>query len=503
MPKSLIIVLLFLFRQAQLCSQTVSEDPVAEATALLNDGKAPAAVLLLERHLQLHPNDAFGHWILGRALYWSGRPDAARLNYERALSLDASQAWLRIEFARMLAETHQPDRGRTVLSPILNHPEAGPDAAALFGTLAYWEGDWTSATEHFEAALSRNPLHSEARRQLNEIRFTTAPIVAVTGDYESDTQPLKRLILSVEGVWNFTPLQALIARVRHQNVSISDSLRQVLALELGLKQYFPSMRLETDASIGLVDRSFTRKKDLTWRIGLGIRISQHWTVRVRGERSPYFQTSSSYLTPLSTRTVGADVDWSSATGGAGKVGFDVIRFPDSNTLNRALLWFLTPLVRSTHVEISAGYGFNYQDTEENRFRLDTELSGTYDPYYTPLNLQSHSLLALVILKPSALMTFRINGAFGIYATENSPFSTSSTSLPGQGRPSRSTETTLTRSSNPWNVEAVIGGPLGSALMWSLEGRYWSNLFYDLRHITLRFSYRILPSGVDANSSSRR
>lgn len=482
----------FLVWAPRLLAQSDVREAVPAAERLLEEGKVDSAMQLLTRYLFTHSKDSEALRLLGRALYWSGQPDEARTRYEEAMVLAPQNVGLRLEYARMLAETGGLDRAREILIPLTLRESSAAGALELLGTIKYWEGDWTAAQEFFVEALARDPGNREARRQLNEIAVTTASTASLGFQYGDDSQPLRRSILTGEVDLHLTPLQRLRFRAEPQFVNVSDTAKSVLTADVTWKAYFPPS-LETELSAGIVTRSFDEKADWTWKGLLGLRLPNHLALRAHMERLASLYASASFSTPVMTTSGGLELGWNHPSGRMGRASMELIRFPDGNTLRRISGWILLPLSDPAPVRFSVGYGYNAQHAEENRFTLvggAPSFPGSYIPYYTPTNLSVHSLLGLLHIEVSSATEFHLNGSYGVFAREDAPSFVADTTPPQRTPVER---VFLQRDFRPFSVRATLTAGVSSFGTLGLEAFHSSNSFYDFTQVNLKFSYRFLPS----------
>jgi tetratricopeptide (TPR) repeat protein len=475
-------------------AQTDTEASPARAEELMNRGEFGPARQLLERYIQREPKDATALRLLGRLCYWLHDVEHSRVYFDRALVIEPANTSLRLEYGRMLAETGSWSMTRTVLQPLLMSAEHAGEAEYLIGLLDYWSGDWTAAVERFEAVLRRNPQHADARRHFRDIRMTTASSVALTSEYQSDTQPLDRVVLSARALINRTPLQGFTLQADHQRVEIETTTPRISSVVLGFSQYHASWRMDTEAAVGFLRRSFTSTSMGLWRVALGFRPTASLKLTLRGERSGYHWTAASVQIPVQTTSFGAFADWNSPNGWMGQAAFEVVSYPDKNIMQRSYLWLLAPIVYGGETRVSMGYGFSWSDAKENRFTLRNLLdlySGIYTPYYTPEQQRLHNILASFSTMLSSDVKIKTNLSYAVYAVEQAPFFSYPT-RPSTGitQPQKAYSQ---RTFHPWKASVAVLGALSTAFTWTLEGTYWSTAYYDSRHLVFNVSYRLIPS----------
>lgn len=460
--------------------------PVAEAVRLREAGDLAGAAARLRPYVREHPEDIAAARVLAQTLYWVKEFGAAREIYEDASARAPNDTGLRLEFGRMLVETRDDGRAKAILTPLLHVPEATAQANALLGTLAYWQGDYSTARRRFSTSLRSNPDQPEVRRQLLEIASATAPWIQVEGNVRDDDQPVTWFGTAAEGGTFLTPLTTISGRAEAMDLRSGDSVSmRVMVAEGGFTHYAPVARTEVEARGGVVQRSAGGPNEWVGRFGLGLRMPRHLTLRARAERRPYFYTLASLATPVISEGVVGLLALNHPRGWTGEAGMEGHRYQDGNTVRNAYAWLLAPVLRGTAAQISAGYGVSAQDADETRFvasasppgaGAEPALTGRYVPYYTPGNLLVQSVLAAMIARPAPGTTLRLNGSYGVRAADDEPAA-------AEPRPRRSF--------SPWSARAAI--ELGQARSLSvvvtaemMRHSYYTSSTADVR-IVYRFS----------------
>jgi tetratricopeptide (TPR) repeat protein len=474
--------------------------PDARTTALRfrDAGNFIAAVQLLRELLAQNPNDGEVARLLAQTLYWLKDIAGARTVYEAALVRHPEDTTVRLQYARMLAETGQRSLARTLLAPLSEASGTRSEAATLLGTMAYWEGDLTTATRFFTEALQANPLQAEAQRQLQAIRATTAPWIRVSSGLRHDDQPLDRVGVGFEAGWFATPVLPVTVRVEPMQYRLPTATTQRLwSAEIAVADFIPAAHLETEFAGGVIQRSGSADAtDWQGRAVLGVRLTHNLTLRGRAERAPYLYTTSSLDTPVMTQTGTALLQWSDGRGWLGETAYQQQRYPDANTVRMTYAWLLAPLVlRENGAEAQAGYAFGSGNADQSRFVLanatqpyapsDPRFStaGQYVPYYTPDHLVTHSVIAALAVRPSSTVTLRLNGAIPVHATDNAPV------LFVSG--AQVQRTTYPRSFSPWNARTSLEIALPDGLTVAANGEWGRTAFYSWATADVQLTYRFI------------
>lgn len=464
-------------------AQAPPQGVVAQAHRLRETGEFAAAAELLRRQLALEPESGEVARLLAQTLYWLKDIEGAQAVYARALDRHPEDFTLRLQYARMLAETGARNRARTILMPLLAIPAARAEAETLLGVLAYWGGDLSEARHRFDAALQANPDQAEAAGHLRDIRVVTAPWIRASSSVWHDNQPLDRLALGLEAGWFATPLTEVTARVQPARYRADDATRSVEAAELAMTHVAAKARLEAAIAAGAIRRSYGDSSwDWTGRASLGLRFPHHLTVRAQIERTPYFSTTSSLQTPVMVRSASGTVRrGGDLRGWLGELAYERDRYPDGNIVQTTYGWLLAPLVRRDDIGVQTGYGFSTSNADAIRFSPD----GRYVPYYTPRNLERHSLLVGVTLGNGRPATVRVDASYGVRATDDAP---AFVIVNGQSVPE-----TYRRTSSPWNVRASISLKLREGLMLEPKAEAGRTVFYSWATASLQLTYRLRTS----------
>ena len=477
-------------------------DSLAEATALRISGRFEAAATLLERYLEHHPGSPRATLLLAQTYYWMNNFESARRLFREGVRRHPDYDSLKLEYARMLVEMNQGDEARPLLRQLLENETAAPEAMYLLGTLSYWSGDLPGARYYYLSALRLNPRHFYARRMLKEIRRLSAPWIRLSSVYQHDSQPLKQLNSYVEGGWFLAPLLPVTIAARSQNFSVGDRTPSSSSLEVAVRNTWPASGLRMEVAAGLLKQSFADKVDWTGRARASIELSKQFALSVGAERVPYLFTTSSLEEAVMVQSVGGSLEMTNAHGWYGKAGYRRQYFPDANAAGSAYSWLLAPLHRSLSLELHVGYGFNYQNARENRFRPaegspkrsrdddDEPIPGVYVPYYTPQNQKRHDVVGSMIVKFQNRVSLSVNLSYGVYATEDAPYFYSDDDdderekeLPGTGL--------YVRRFYPWTIGGKLNVDLSSGITLVLQGEHQRTAFYETTYIGGNLLFRML------------
>jgi hypothetical protein len=475
------------------------QDPRAEAVRLRETGNLAGAAALLRSHVETHPDDGDALRLLAETLYWLKDLTGATAVSERGLTLHPEDTELRLQYARMLIETGFGARAREVLAPV-GFPSTGGRADAILGTLAYWEGNLAGADRLISSAMASGDTAPAIRRIHADIAILTAPWVGVTPAYQHDDQPINRTGIAAEAGWFPIASTSIALHAQGLRFELGDTTTRTVSLaDVTLSHYAASARTELEVAAGAFTRSFGSSSDFTGRVGIAFRLPAHVRLGARAYRSPYFATEASLSQAVMTNTGIAYAHLDDPRGWLGETAYQLQHYQDSNTLTSAYVWLLAPLVHSPTLSVRAGYSGSLQNSSESRFSLahprqpylpgDSrfDLSGSYQPYYTPIDLQSHSVIGAINVHFSRAVTFNANGSYAFHATETAPallvITTTSPALSTVQRLS------YTRIFNPWNAHASLELEPSDGLSLVANGEVLRTGFYSASAASVALVYR--------------
>ncbi|MCI0433579.1 MAG: hypothetical protein L0271_08010, partial [Gemmatimonadetes bacterium] len=440
-----------------------------------------AAADILRAELRRQPDSGDAARLLAQTLYWLKDVHGARGVYDTALRLHPQDSTLRLQYGRMLLETRAWGEARSVLTPLRQEPAARAEAAALLGTLAYWQGDLTRAKRLFLEALRERPNHADAQRQLREIQAASAARIRLFARGRHDDQPLDHVGVGVEASWFATPLIPIAARTEPLGFrSPVGRVQRLWSNEVEVRGYVPPARIEFEVAGGALRRD-PQLTTWTGRAGFGIRFTSTIVLRGRLERRPYLNTTASLTIPITFRGERGTLSWTDPRGWLAEAGIEAQKFPDSNVVRNSFAWLLAPIVHNRNGDLQMGYAWGWANADQSRFVLaDTSqrvaptdprfaFSGRYVPYFTPDRQITHSAAAAMAVHSATGFSVRVNGSYAVRATENAPLLTLVNG--GVGR------VTYERRYSPWTTRGSIAVPAGAHVTLGLAAEVGRTAFY--------------------------
>ncbi|HUF51564.1 MAG TPA: hypothetical protein VMN60_12050 [Longimicrobiales bacterium] len=319
------------------------------------------------------------------------------------------------------------------------------------------------------------------------------PWLAIDAGALRDNQPLSRVQAQLEyGRYLTDDIGVmLLADVVHS--AAGDASSNSPAAGAAVIAGVPALRLGTVMGARLLAQPASSTR-LLWHARANMRLGADVQLRAHMQRDRYMATSASLDTVVLVRNAEIALDRSGAPGWAGVVALRRDDYDDDNHVNSAYAWLLVPLRRAVTHSFRAGYAVGWQDSPQSRWVAAPEqqpprgpaavpgaiVPGTYDPYYTPHDQLTHSLIADAALAAGSGW-LKFNGMVGVRATELAPQLRNGGPLAPAG-----TIEFVERSFTPYRAGASWWAPLNQLTFVTLDVEYARTAFYDMTRARLKF-----------------
>lgn len=425
--------IIFFLTQGVSFAQT-GEDSLQLARQLRNQLKLREASELLSIYHQNHPEDINALWLLAQTEYWRHHYNRSMQLYDKALRLQPQKELLQLDYVRSLIWMEEWKKADSILqlSESMNHYYA--DGLLLRSRIFFHEGNYESAKEYSEKALISYDQHLEAKSFLTEIQTAMSPWLLLNAGIGWDDQPMQNFLPGAESGFYvnryFSPSIAFYSPV----FFFQDSSRVPLLLSAGNLFQFKSIGLSLKGNLGVVKFPVGHHIDWTGSVAAQEIFAKHVQVDFLLERKPYFNTIASQRNNISETHLACSIGWNDQQSWNGSIGIDANTFPDNNKVSSLFGWFFSPPFKFSSIEMRAGYGFNFSNSEKSRYvpgetyeefidhyASDSTMKGVYDPYFTPENQQIHSALLSVLMHPSPKFSAGLNLHLGVFAHADAPY----------------------------------------------------------------------------------
>jgi len=97
-------------------------------------------------------------------------------------------------------------------------------------------------------------------------------------------------------------------------------------------------------------------------------------------------------------------------------------------------WLLSPQLKLSVLELSAGYGYSYSDAEKSNFVSKESVStivanwepnlvidGYYNPFFTPINQTIHSVIGVLGINFTSAIKLSTTVSYGFKSTTDNPY----------------------------------------------------------------------------------
>ncbi len=492
---SFIIILL----SAPLSAQnTLVDNTLKVAKQLRNQKRFMDAAAILGDFEKKYPGNLWVEQLYAQTLYWMKDYQQADEIYRRALQYHPDNVDLKYEYALLLFDMKNFDKARQILASYSRSVKNNPAAEAMLGKLYYWNQDYKQALAHLKQARLLNPRNKEVLKLYREVFRIISPQLEVKGFYTDDTQPMDSYGGGVDFSWFASPkfdLQVSTNFHRYDKDAIPNT---ILGFLVGNRFHFNKsgtrITILGGAYYGNLDQSVKWQGRFEIRQKLGKYL---WT-NLSAERALYDYTLASVVSPLMINQYGLSLGYHKSKGWSGLAGIRSQFFPDDNYVNAYYFWFLSKPLVFSEFGISLGYAFNYMDSKEDRFetKLPTEqiiaannpdviIDGVYNPYFTPLNQFSNSILANIFFNFSANAQLSAHASIGVYSRTLAPgFSIDNSN---QNRP-EVIKTYTKQSFIPMDIGADFHADLSDKLALNLSYSYLQTYYYNANQFRLGLKF---------------
>jgi len=200
-----------------------------EAEAVYRERRYDEAVDLFTVYSEHHPDNAWGHYMLGLSARQAGELEQAESSFERTLSLDPNHVKSMLNLSRVLLEDGRPAEALAQLEVALDIDPASDDGYRLRGIAYYDLGRNEDAIDSFREAITVNEHDAWSMNNL-------ALVLIREEKFEEALLPLARAVELRDDVAVFqNNLGIALERTGHVTES-QDAYRNAVALDEGYQK---------------------------------------------------------------------------------------------------------------------------------------------------------------------------------------------------------------------------------------------------------------------------
>lgn len=404
------------------------------AKNLRNTGNFSQAIKVLENFDKQYPGNLWVLQLYAETLFWMKEYDKADNAYRRAIRIYPNNFDVKYEYALFLYNQERYDEAKELLLLYNNNQPDNAVVLSLLGITSYYLGDFKEAENYLGKSQKLNPDDKRTNEIYREVSHIVKPWVKGTAEYSNDSQPISLWQPSISGGWYYSHFLNLSITANYQNFSADSIISNMTGLNIQNSFIFPKAGFKANISAGYVYTFVNRNIDYTWGLMVDQKISKHIHIKLEGERSPYTYTIASINKPFLRNRYSASLSMETSESWNADIGYIGEYFPDTNSVQTAYAWLLSPVLKFSVFKINIGYAFNYSNSNESRYMPEQSLdeiltdydslkriTGVYDPYFTPHNQFSNSVLANIFIAPTKNLNIKLHASVGVFARAMNPY----------------------------------------------------------------------------------
>ncbi|MBS1625753.1 MAG: hypothetical protein JST83_17140 [Bacteroidetes bacterium] len=372
-------------------------------------------------------------WYYAQVAHWAGRDKASAKSFGLALNEDAGNVKLRLDYARMLYEAERLNASLKQLDRVIKTDTSNVEVRLIRSNIARWYGHHKAARADVQAVLRLYPDNESAQNSSLALDEAAAPYLKYTVGYQKDDQPMQVIGSTVESGLSYSWL--LNPKVQATDREFYAAGKWNVTLAAGIGNKFVFGRTGTDVSLAAgVFKNFSAGADWTGDVTIHQKLYKYISLQLQANRNPYLSTVSSASLSLMQNTLGASLILDKSNSWTAQAGYTYQFFNDHNPMQTAYVWALSQPVRASVFSFRFGYGYRYATTAHSTYRSARTLSeilanytsgeqitGVYDPYFTPVKQHTHSLIVSIGIKPAKFVSIGLKGDVGFYAQGQNPY----------------------------------------------------------------------------------
>lgn len=430
----LFVVLFILFAQAAKAGHQI--DTLKVAKSLMKNNKFNKAESLLSSFHKTHSDDLNTSWLYGQAAYWARHYSTFEIVYENTIQQFPDNYYLKLDYGLKLLEKGDIQKSLIWLNVYKTYDPTSVDLNLALAKVDYWNGNFSRALEKLNRPeLKKGKPYLFASSLKNEILAAKSPWLKLQATIVHDDQPLNILTPNMEAGTYFNSLLSPYLQLNFPMFFQSTSTLTAQSFTIGNKFKFSKVGIVGDAAIGLSHLP-SNSSNLIGKFECNKVALKHLELNVGISKQAYLTTISSLNHTVVPLSYMASAGWNKSSSWQGKISYRSDHYlNDKNKVNTFGAWLFAPPLKLNFLQFRFGYSFNYSDATLSRFtsKLTLEelvanslagnntVEGIYNPYFTPDQQQTHSILVNVTYRPNEVLSIGFNGNIGFYGKTNNPY----------------------------------------------------------------------------------
>ena len=492
MMKKIVFILLWL-----VSGSFYAQDILEQAKSLNSEGKFNSSIKLLKTHFATH-KDVNSFWLYGQTLHLAKKYRSAQEVYSEAVQKFPNNTYLKLDYATKLAEAQRFKKAIEILKPFAS--VKGNEqffATKELARIYLWQGKYDLAKETIDKALAINFSDNDALKIAEEITIIQKNWAGLDISNFSDDQPQKRFSPKAEVGFYINDMLS----VGISADAISYNADNITSSKIGGSAFanFNLHPITATSKIALgLDKLPSGESAINASFLFSKRLTKCLNVEVSTSYKPYLLTNVSLQEKLMKTQYGAALVLNHPLGFNGRLLYDVNNFPsDKNGYITKGGWLLSPQLKVSIFELSAGYGYNYSNATESNFvskeSLNTilsswtpglEINGYYNPFFTPINQTIHSVIGVLGINLTKDIKFGTTISYGFKSETDNPY------LFLDNKNSETVIATKYESMkfSPLNVDLNLGYKVLKDLSLNVYYKYQKANFYKSNLIGVKINY---------------
>lgn len=376
--------------------------------------------------------DVYGLWLQAQVAWWMGDSPRSLDLYKRAIVTAPDLKDLKFDYARTLFHAGRVKQAEPLLIEFLETEPNHPEARILLAYMDYWNGKTTRAKKTAGKILVNDPENELANKLLEEISIATAPYITIASSFASDDQPLDSKAYSISAGKYFSRFLSPVLKAGMIDFTLPDNAVQSYYFEGGNKFKFGISGPEITMLGGVFRPGRNRvHTEYTFNFLVSQRVYNNFAIEVKAARIPYQYTLASIEDPLMQNLYAVGLSLNDPENIIGRVAYERQVFPGDNSIHTGYVYLLKSIINNQVFRFDLGYSFNYSHSDENTFQaVETsflqpgmsfaQISGVYDPYFSPNNQMVNAALASVKIVPVKAVEIKVRSGYGFYAKADNP-----------------------------------------------------------------------------------
>ena len=428
------VLLIFLVSLSSFSQNDVLMNTIESAKQLRDKGQLEQAAEVLNDYNSKYPGNVWIMQLFAETLYWLNDYKNAELIYEYAIQMYPDNSDIKFEYASMLYDIASYEKANTLLIDYTSNKPDVASAESLLGQISYYLGNFSVSAQHLEKAIELNPADKRAVETLNSVNQIIRPWIKTAFLYSDDSQEISNITAVVEGG---DYVSAFFQPTFHSDLqffSFDSTNNYQLNFLLSEGITLQDMGLSVKLTAGFNYASVTKNQNFLWGVSLSQKINNNLKIQAGAKRSPYTSTLASVYSPFLSNKFDISITYDKQDSWMLKTGYLAEAFSDTNNIQTAYVWGLSPGFNLSVFQFRLGYSFSYSTSKESayvskyaieeitdNFVQDQQIEGVYDPYFTPKQQFNNSVLAILNVYPSKRININLHASVGFYSRTMNPY----------------------------------------------------------------------------------